>query len=354
MRDIPGRGLGNVDTGRSPGLVPQIVDRQALAGVGHAAVSKRMASTARWENPRLELRAPARENPRRVAAVFAAGLHRSSCALTGFDFGAQPAAPVQAEPPAANRGQRGSGEGTPVWPQASQAAIVCQAKRRPTCSALVALDESRGINNGQPSLWAFLIDQLDIAAGENVLHLGCGTGYYTAIMAELAGPTGKITAIEIDAGLAEKARAALMPWPQITVSNADGANISFEPVDLIVASAGATHPLSSWLDALKPGGRLLFPMTATRRGGMLLVTREAEDGFAARFLCQVGFIDFRGARNPDISRRLAAALGRDWGRAVRSLRRDHHAQVETCWLHERGLVSLARLPAVAGSSRPRQ
>jgi hypothetical protein len=39
---------------------------------------------------------------------------------------------------------------------------------------LVALDEARGINNGQPSLWAFLLDQLDIAAGAIVLHLGCG------------------------------------------------------------------------------------------------------------------------------------------------------------------------------------
>ena len=102
-----------------------------------------------------------------------------------------------------------------------------------------------------------------ITAGEQVLHLGCGTGYYTAIMAELIGPTGKITAIEIDPGLAEKARAALVPWPQITVRNADGAGISFEPADLVIASAGATHPLPSWLDALKPGGRLLFPMTAT-------------------------------------------------------------------------------------------
>jgi SAM-dependent methyltransferase len=79
------------------------------------------------------------------------------------------------------------------------------------------------------------------------LHLGCGTGYYTAVVAELVWPTGKVTAIEIDAGLAEKARAALKTWPQITVSNADGATLSFEPADLIVASAGATHPLSSWL-----------------------------------------------------------------------------------------------------------
>jgi len=217
---------------------------------------------------------------------------------------------------------------------------------------LIALDETRGINNGQPSLWAFLLDQLDIAAGEHVLHLGCGTGYYTAVMAELVGPTGKITAIEIDPGLAEKARAALVPWPQVTVGNADGAGMSFEPADLIVASAGATHPLPSWLDALKPGGRLLIPVTATRRGGMLLVTRKADDGFSARFLCQVGFIDFSGARDPDISRRLAAALARDWGRAVQSLRRDHHAKGRTCWLHGEGWCLSRRLPTVTRLASP--
>jgi protein-L-isoaspartate(D-aspartate) O-methyltransferase len=219
---------------------------------------------------------------------------------------------------------------------------------------LVALDASRGINNGQPSLWAFLIDQLGIATGENVLHLGCGTGYYTAIMAELAGPTGKITAIEIDADLAEKARAAVMPWPQITISNADGANMSFELVDLIVASAGATHPLQSWLDALLPGGRLLFAMTTEGLGGMLLITREAQDGFAARFLIQVGFIDFRGARNPDTGRRLAAALGRNQGVPVRSLRRDRHRKAGTCWLHDKGWCLSCCLPAVTGSSGLRQ
>jgi protein-L-isoaspartate(D-aspartate) O-methyltransferase len=63
---------------------------------------------------------------------------------------------------------------------------------------LIALDEARRINNGQPSLWAFLLDQLDIFTDERVLHLGCGTGYYTAVMAELVGPTGRITAIEIE------------------------------------------------------------------------------------------------------------------------------------------------------------
>ncbi len=35
---------------------------------------------------------------------------------------------------------------------------------------LIALDESRGINNGQPSLWAYLFDRLELVPGERVLH----------------------------------------------------------------------------------------------------------------------------------------------------------------------------------------
>ena len=194
---------------------------------------------------------------------------------------------------------------------------------------LIALDESRGINNGQPSLWAYIFDHLDLVPGEQVLHLGCGTGYYSAIIAELVGSAGRVTAVEIDATLAQNARAALADWPQVRVINADGAHTSFEPVDAIVASAGATHPLSSWLDALEPGGRLLFPMTTSRNGpgAMLLVSRRPDDGFAARFLCRAGFIDFQGARDPAISRRLAAALRRDQGAAVKSLRRDTHTEM---------------------------
>jgi protein-L-isoaspartate(D-aspartate) O-methyltransferase len=219
---------------------------------------------------------------------------------------------------------------------------------------LIALDETRGINNGEPSLWAYLFDQLGIGVGEQVLHLGCGTGYYTAIAAELVGPAGKVTAIEIDPSLAEKARVALALWPQVTVRNADGARSAFDPVDVIVASAGATHPLRSWLDALKPGGRLLFPMTTTPGGpgAALLVARDAEDAFAARFLCRVGFIPFEGARNREMSRRLAAALRRDWGAAVNSLRRDTHEKAETCWLHGKAWCLSRLAPRDIGAATP--
>ena len=202
---------------------------------------------------------------------------------------------------------------------------------------LIALDEKLGLNNGQPSLWAFLFDRLGVAAGDQVLHLGSGTGYYTAILAELAGADGRVTAFEIEPSMIARARIALAPWPQVVLIHGDGANGPFSPVDVIVASAGATHPLPAWIEALKPGGRLLFPMTVTRGpGGMLLVTRRDGDEFSAQFLCAAAFYEFSGARDPDVSSRLAQALMGDRGAGVKSLRRDPHAEEETCWLHGDG------------------
>jgi protein-L-isoaspartate(D-aspartate) O-methyltransferase len=152
---------------------------------------------------------------------------------------------------------------------------------------LIAYDEQRRLNNGQPSLWAFVFDKLNIVRGERVRHLGCGMGYYTAILAELVGPTGEVSAIEIDEPLAEGAREALAPWPQVTIVNGDGANASLAQSDVVAASAGATHPLPGWLRCLSANGRLVFPMTVTNAGGgMLLVRRRGRDEFAARFLCR--------------------------------------------------------------------
>ena len=220
--------------------------------------------------------------------------------------------------------------------------------RRVYHDVLIELDEAKGINNGQPSLWALSFDQLGVRAGDRVLHLGCGTGYYSAILAELAGPTGRITAMEIDEALAKMAREALASWPQVTVVHGDGSRGPFEAAGVIVVSAGATHPLLSWLAAVKPGGKLLFPMTATEGPGiMALLTRKSEDSFAVRFLCGVAFIDFSGARDPEVSSRLSKALRRDHGAPVKSLRCDAHEKNEICWLHGDGWCFSTREPAQA-------
>jgi protein-L-isoaspartate(D-aspartate) O-methyltransferase len=211
--------------------------------------------------------------------------------------------------------------------------------------ALIVLDESQHLNNGQPSLWAINFDQLRVRPGDRILHLGCGTGYYTAILAELTGPHGKVTALEIDEGLAARARTALEPWPQVTVAHADGSRGPFEPADVIVVSAGATQPLPAWLTAVKPSGKLLFPLTSTRGPGtMAHLTRASADLFAATLQGSVFFVDFEGARDPAVSSELTRALRRDEGAGVRSLRCDVHAQIESCWLHGNGWC-FSRRPA---------
>src|SRR6516164_11775991 len=77
---------------------------------------------------------------------------------------------------------------------------------------LIALDESRGINNGQPSLWAYLFDRLDLVPGEQVLHLGCGTGYYTAIIAELVRLSRACDRSAVQAARLFRNRHSTSPW----------------------------------------------------------------------------------------------------------------------------------------------
>jgi protein-L-isoaspartate(D-aspartate) O-methyltransferase len=219
--------------------------------------------------------------------------------------------------------------------------------RRLYHNVLITLDEGKGINNGQPSLWALHLDRLGVQSGDHLLHLGCGTGYYTAILAEVVGRDGKIRAIDIDEGMAAWARMALTPWPQVTVVHGDGARGPFEQADVIVVSAGATHPLLAWLAALKPGGRLLFPLTPdTGSGAMAHLTRTSAQSFAARLMFGAQFIPFSGARDRDVSRQLAQALSRDQGAGVRSLRCDTHQKEETCWLHGEGWCFSTREPVV--------
>jgi len=205
-------------------------------------------------------------------------------------------------------------------------------------NVLFAIDAARELNNGHPEFWARLLDKLEIRAGDKVLHVGAGVGYYTAIMAELAGADGAVIAAEIDPGLAERARANLAGRRNVQVVAADGAVFDPGPVDVIVVNAGATHPLPLWLDALMPGGRLLLPLTADRwRGTVFRIERLATPGtFSAAAVSGVSIYPCAGARSDAAKKSLARAMGGGGQRFVRSLRRDAHAPGVTCWLHGDG------------------
>jgi protein-L-isoaspartate(D-aspartate) O-methyltransferase len=184
---------------------------------------------------------------------------------------------------------------------------------------LVVVSREKGINNGQPSLHAACIAALRLTARDHVLHIGAGTGYYTAILAELAGA---VDAYEIDAGLAARAVANLAPWPNVTVRAETATGRTLPPADAIYVNAGATHPDPHWLDALRDGGRLLFPLTGDQRwGGMLLVERH-DTRFAAHFVSKCGFIDCAGLRDPVAAARLTQIFRGGREEQVRSLTRE--------------------------------
>ena len=107
---------------------------------------------------------------------------------------------------------------------------------------VIAILPERGLNNGQPSLHAALIASAAPVPGEHVVHIGVGFGYYTAILAELAGTSGRVTAIEIDPDLAARAASNLSHYPNVRVVPGNGTAVAFDIADVIYVNAGATRP----------------------------------------------------------------------------------------------------------------
>jgi protein-L-isoaspartate(D-aspartate) O-methyltransferase len=213
--------------------------------------------------------------------------------------------------------------GFPPW-RVGSGAFGLDSTRDPTRlyeDVLVAIDAERGINNGQPSLHARSIDALGLKEGETALHIGAGAGYYTAILAELAGGHGRVIAYEIALDIAARATANLGPYPQVEVRARSGVD-ALPEADAIYVSAAASHPVRAWLDALKAGGRLVFPLQAARSAGaMLIVTRpERGEAWPARLLTGVVFIPCEGAQDSEMGRRLDDAFRRGSAERVRSLR----------------------------------
>jgi len=189
---------------------------------------------------------------------------------------------------------------------------------------LFALRGEQGINNGEPCLHGQLLGALNPREDSSALHIGCGTGYYTAILAQLVGPAGKVIGYEVDAELASRASENLAPWPNVEVRCASGVTDRLPRCDAIYVNAGATHPVAAWLDALNEDGRLVFPLSGTaasRAGVSLLITRR-KHGFAASVVDFCLFIPCQGAFDQDEASRVTAAFrsGALW--STRSLVRD--------------------------------
>jgi protein-L-isoaspartate(D-aspartate) O-methyltransferase len=211
---------------------------------------------------------------------------------------------------------------------------------------LVRLQGHRSVNNGCPALHAALLHAVNVQPGEQIAHIGAGAGYYTAVLAHLAGPAGHVTAVEFDAELAERARAALAGYANVSVVHDDGSKWPQQQADVVYVNFGAGRPASPWIENLAQGGRLLFPLSAVAsapaqkkgegeigQGPALLVTR-VKDGFAARSLGPVAFVRAEGvlAVPDEENERLLATIQKRTARLIRRLEwREPVAAPERYW-----------------------
>jgi len=209
---------------------------------------------------------------------------------------------------------------------------------------LLALASHRGVNNGSPSLHAGWLHALSLREGERVAHIGAGTGYYTAIIAEIVGEKGHVLAVELDPALSGTARAKLGDRSNVTVLAGDGAAWPREDVDAVYVNFSVERPAEAWIDRLKPEGRVIFPLgvpwpkpshsggTHAMHGAGLRITRRGK-GLAVQWLGRAFFVCAEGElSSPGPERQaLQASFERGGIEFVRSLIWRQAALPGRCW-----------------------
>jgi protein-L-isoaspartate(D-aspartate) O-methyltransferase len=133
----------------------------------------------------------------------------------------------------------------------------------------------RGQTNSQPRTVEAMLRLLGVRPGDRILDVGAGSGWTTALLAWLTGPSGVVVGVELEPTLVEFGRAnlarAARPWAQIHEADPDVLGRPDEaPYDRILVSAEPRSLPRALVEQLAVGGRMVIPVSGT----MLLVERS--------------------------------------------------------------------------------
>lgn len=149
----------------------------------------------------------------------------------------------------------------------------------------------------QPYIVAMMTELLNLSPKDRVLEVGTGSGYQTAILAELAG---EVYSLEIVPELGKRAAELLISlgYKNVWIKISDGYNgwPEMAPFDAVIATACAEELPPPLLAQLKTGGRLVAPLGTEREQYLYLFIRT-EEGVVKKRGAPVRFVPFTRHEN---------------------------------------------------------
>jgi protein-L-isoaspartate(D-aspartate) O-methyltransferase len=144
----------------------------------------------------------------------------------------------------------------------------------------------------QPYMVARMCELAELKGKERVLEVGAGSGYQTAILAELSR---QVFAIELRPRLADLAMHRLRGYPHVEIGVFDGTYgwPSRAPFDAILVAAGAPEIPPLLVDQLADGGRLLVPVGPRQGQRLAVITRKGTE-FETAWATPCTFVDLVG------------------------------------------------------------
>jgi protein-L-isoaspartate(D-aspartate) O-methyltransferase len=168
--------------------------------------------------------------------------------------------------------------------------------------AIVTKHDADGLptsSASQPAIVAIMLEQLEAMPGMRVLEIGAGTGYNAALLAEIVGPQGHVTTVDLDADVTTSARLHLdvagYGPDRVTVICGDGAYGWAEnaPYDRIILTVGTWDVLPHWFEQLADGGRIVLPL-AIHTVQISAALERHDQTLASISLQPCGFMRLRG------------------------------------------------------------
>ena len=157
----------------------------------------------------------------------------------------------------------------------------------PDLKELDQVNEALPIGNGQtisqPLTVAFMLEKLSPQAGDKILDIGSGSGWTTALLAEIVGEEGKVIGIEIIPELAEFGKKNVSRYSflekgiaEIICCDGERGYKKEAPFDKILCSAAVQEKLPrAWKKQLKVGGRIVTPI----KSSIWLLVKKSEKEF---------------------------------------------------------------------------